>query len=127
MVVGCREDKCEGRVALTSGREAYTEARKADGASSTALRTPNPPDLTDKEAWDQYGLLVSSGVFVTLLKMEHSTAPYSAKDVDLKQGAVHNRYISFGMEKEWTRSNRASWAERTPTSRQFSLEFESSL
>ena len=76
------------------------EARKADGASSTALGTPNPPDLTGKEAWDQYGLWVSSGVFVTLLKMEHSTASDSARDVDTKQGAVSNRCISFGIEKE---------------------------
>ena len=99
VMVGCREERCEGKMALTRGWEACVEARKADGASSTALRTPSPPDLTGKEAWDQYGLWGSSGVFVTLLKMEHNTASYSARDGDLKQGAVCNRYVNFGIEK----------------------------
>ena len=99
MMVGCTEERCEGKIALTRGWEMCVEARKADGASSTALHTPSPPDLTGKEAWDPYGLWGSSGVFVTLLKMEHNTASYSARDGDLKQGALRNRYINFGLKK----------------------------
>ena len=63
-----------------------------------------PPDLTCKEAWDQYRLWVSSGVLVTSLQKEHSSASYSARNADLKQGIVHNRYISLkhreGMDQE---------------------------
>ena len=55
-----------------------------------------------------YVLWGSSGVFITLPKMEHNTASYSARHGDLKQGAVRNKYISFGIEKEWVMSNRAS-------------------
>ena len=55
-----------GRMALTSSDEERAEARKAEGATSTALRTPRPPSFTGRVACDHAELLGPRWTLVTL-------------------------------------------------------------
>ena len=40
-------------MSCTRSAEPAAEAKKAEGASRVALRTPKPPHLTGSDAWDQ--------------------------------------------------------------------------
>ena len=95
----------------------FIEARKADGATSTALRTPSPPNFTGSDACVQALSSLATAVFVTSLKIKRKVLSYSISISDLKQRAVRSRYWSFG----WQRSSEAKTEHRELTKLQTSL------
>ena len=56
----------------TRSEEAAAEARKAEGASCTALRIPRPPNFTRSEAWVQARSSSLKWVLVIVLTMDLS-------------------------------------------------------
>ena len=83
------------------------DAKKADGASCVALRTPIPPLRTGKVACDQTESL-SRLMFRTVLRMDRSSRSNSSRHGDRKHGAVLRVYNTLGVAMQW-RSRRIAW------------------
>jgi hypothetical protein len=86
------------------------EAKKAEGASMTALLTPRPPEETGKEAWSQ------PESDRCMLHMDSNRDLWRSSNEERswepKHGAVRRTYRSLGREKAFLNKQRASWAWR---------------
>jgi hypothetical protein len=74
------------------------EAKKAEGASWTALRIPNPPSDTGREAWSQADSLTRF-TFRTSLVIERWMLSNSIKLWDLKHGEVLSKNRIYGWRR----------------------------
>ena len=97
----------------TRSEAATAEAKKAEGASCTALRTPSPPIFTGRVACVHAGSSSPKWMFVIPLRDDFRSPSYSCSTGERKQGAVLRLYKSFGRAKECFRRRMASWAGRS--------------
>ena len=71
---------------VINSKQAAAEAKKAEGASCTALLIPSPPLLTGSIAWDQAGS--SKWMLTILLTVDLKRLSYSWRLGERKQGEV---------------------------------------
>ena len=96
----------------TRSEEAAADAKKAEGASCTALRTPSLPNFTGKVACSHAGSDSSKWMLVIPQTIDRNALSYTSKAGERKHGDVLRLYNSFGMAKECFRRRMASWEER---------------
>ena len=101
-----------GTMWRTRSEKAAADAKKAEGASCTTLRTPSPPNFTGKVACSQAGSDSSKWMLVIPLTIDRNVLSYTSKAGERKHGDVLRLYNSFGMAKECFRRRMASWEER---------------
>ena len=100
--------KCVGIIWATRVEEPAAEAKKADGASWTALLIPSPPCLTGREAWVQVESEIWRELLVMLPVMDLSRSSNAWISGERKHGEVQRVYDSLGIAREWRRRRRES-------------------
>ena len=97
-------------MSCTRSAEPAAEAKKAEGASRVALRTPKPPHLTGSDAWDEAESVRL--MFRMLLRSDLSRESKTCSSGAKKHGEMRKVYKSLGRAKGCLKRLNASCACR---------------